>query len=63
MTSITYAIVNSAPRVVKARYPLELQLRTLGAIEDTFVLGVFDCCRVELAENLQRGAVVNPMDE
>ena len=30
-----------------------MQLRTLGAIEDTYVLGVFDCCRVELAEHLR----------
>lgn len=52
MTSVTYAIVNWAPKVLKARYPLELQLRMLGAIEDTFVLGVFDCCRVELASEL-----------
>ena len=53
MTSITYAIVNQAPRVLKARYPLEQMLRSLGSIEDTYVLGVFDCCRVELAEHLR----------
>ena len=63
MTSVTYAIVNWAPKVLKARYPLELQLRNLGAIEDTFVLGVFDCCRVELANELQRGTGGTTVDE
>jgi len=53
MTSVTYAIVNHAEAKHKAKYPLELQLRTLGSIQDTFVLGVFDCCRVELPEHLR----------
>ena len=45
MKNYTYAVLNAAEG--KKVYPLEALIRNLAKIKQSYVVGVFDCCREE----------------
>lgn len=57
MDNFTNVLLNADTRE-KYRFPLEMHLRTLGKIEDTYVIAVFDCCRSRVHPALRGGAGV-----
>ena len=48
MNGNTWAILNQPKDSLYSRFSLEENLRILGAMPDTFVLGILDCSRLEL---------------
>ena len=46
----------------KVFYPLEGNLRSMGALPGAYVIGVFDCCRAEF-ELPDRGAGVQEVED
>ena len=43
----TKAVCNQGELARKVFYPLEGNLRSMGALPGAYVIGVFDCCRAE----------------
>ena len=62
MANTTYAVCNGAPRPTKIRYPLEMNLRSLGTERGGYVMAIFDCCREQLSQAM-RGSGDPPEDD
>lgn len=58
----TKAVCNQGEIARKVFYPLEGNLRSMGALPGAYVIGVFDCCRAEF-ELPDRGAGVQEVEE
>ena len=48
----TWAILNQPKDSLQSRFSLEENLRILGTMPKTFVLGLLDCSRLELPEGI-----------
>ena len=62
MTNMGYALCNGSRlangqkgKASKTRYPLEMNVRSLGQEKGGFVVGIFDCCREMLSEAMRGG--------
>ena len=56
MDNTTFAVLND-PNAKKWKFPLEKFLRTLGTIPGAWVVGLFDCCRERLSNDLRGGGI------
>ena len=63
MKNYTSIVCDKAPRQAKIFYPLEKQLRILGLLRGSYVLGVFDCCRAEFTVPTRGGGNNEAGDE
>ena len=55
MSNTTYAVCNEATKRTKIRYPLEMNLRSLGTERGGYVMAIFDCCRERLSDAMRGG--------
>ena len=62
MTNTTFAVCNGGKRRTKIQYPLEKELRSIGTEEGGYVLGIFDCCRQQMTEEMRSRGVNPPQD-
>ena len=62
LNGLTEAVCNQSESSKKVFYPLEAQLRALGAKPGAYVIGVFDCCRAEFTIP-ERGVGVQEADQ
>ena len=59
--NFTMAVLNE-----EKNYPLEKQLRTLANVPNSFIVGLFDCCRQRIMSSAMRGSnepAVEPEEE
>ena len=61
MDNMTYAVCNQADK--KTIYPLQGQLKALSQEPGAYIIGIFDCCREKITQDMRGNSSNPPIDE